>query len=133
MAKTLLVVDDDTSLLKGLERYLREDGHNVLTASSPELALQVIRENKKDLDGVITDLSMGIHQDAALRLIRDIRRLGISAPILLQSGGVDDEVNMKRMVSTAGGNGFISKISLTFLEELQQWVAALDKGQGKNQ
>ncbi|MCP5163765.1 MAG: response regulator, partial [Pseudomonadales bacterium] len=56
MQDHLLLVDDDANLLKLLEIRLEAEGFVVITASSAEEALQLLRNHQVDL--VITDLRM---------------------------------------------------------------------------
>ena len=53
----ILVVDDDESLRGVMEAVLSEDGHDVVTADSAEIALQLFAERPFPL--VITDIRMG--------------------------------------------------------------------------
>jgi len=53
---TVLVVDDDVSILRILKQLLKEKGYNVVTAEDGIEALKVISDNEFDL--VITDLMM---------------------------------------------------------------------------
>ena len=44
----ILVADDELSMLKIIEAYLRKEGFNVFTASNGEEALDVFYKNKID-------------------------------------------------------------------------------------
>jgi len=44
--RKLLLVDDETNILKALKRLLRRDGYTILLANSGEEALQLLPENK---------------------------------------------------------------------------------------
>ncbi len=52
----ILVVDDEPSLCWGLERLLREDGHEVLTASSAEAGLKLAKSHRVSL--VLLDIRL---------------------------------------------------------------------------
>jgi len=54
--RTVLVVDDDTSLLATLSDFLSYEGFNVLTADSGEKALVLLRRKKPDV--IILDMGM---------------------------------------------------------------------------
>lgn len=54
--RTIMVVDDDVSLLENLSDFLSYEGFNVITAESGEQALIKLRRNKPDV--IILDMSM---------------------------------------------------------------------------
>ncbi len=55
MNKTqILIVDDENNILNMLERVLKHDGYSVLTASSGDLALNLI--DRYAVDIVLTDI-----------------------------------------------------------------------------
>jgi len=56
MPKKILLVDDEESILKALNKDFEQEGYEVMTASSGEEALARLRGNRFDL--VVTDLSM---------------------------------------------------------------------------
>ena len=49
MAKKILLVDDEPTMLKGLKYSLEQDGYEILTAQDGEEALSVFFENEVDL------------------------------------------------------------------------------------
>ena len=55
MARVLLV-DDEERILASLQRSLRRDGYEIVTACSPQEALQILEE--QDFDAVLTDHKM---------------------------------------------------------------------------
>jgi two-component system, cell cycle response regulator len=72
---SILVVDDDDSLLGVLSQLLQEDGYQVTTASSGEEALDRYRENHFPL--VISDVKMpGMSGIALLQKIKEINSDG---------------------------------------------------------
>ena len=54
--QTILVVDDEPSVVRGLTRLLRRDGHTVDTASNGRMALARLQERAYDL--ILSDLRM---------------------------------------------------------------------------
>ena len=54
--QTILVVDDEPSVIRGLTRLLRRDGHTVDTASNGRMALARLQERAYDL--ILSDLRM---------------------------------------------------------------------------
>jgi DNA-binding NtrC family response regulator len=67
---TILIVDDEQAVLDGLVRSLRRSEYVVLCATSPEVALGLLREHPVDL--VISDhLMPGMTGLEFLKLVRD--------------------------------------------------------------
>jgi response regulator RpfG family c-di-GMP phosphodiesterase len=55
---TILVVDDDVSITKSLNRLLRKEGFNVIEANSGEEALEALSKLEKPISGIISDQRM---------------------------------------------------------------------------
>jgi CheY-like chemotaxis protein len=84
MTQTILVVDDEATARRFLERALLEQGFQVLLAESGEEALELMRGSKRKVDLVITDLvmpGMGGHAFAI-----EVSRLSSPPPVLYISG-----------------------------------------------
>lgn len=81
---TILVVEDDFDTLYPLAELLRLKGHNAITASNAEQALQTARETKPDL--IITDIVLpgksGLQFIAAVRNDATLH----STPVIVISG-----------------------------------------------
>jgi DNA-binding response OmpR family regulator len=99
MAETLLVVEDDPSILRGLQMNLQIEGYQVLSAKDGLEALRLWRECRPDL--IVLDLMLPLCEgDEVLRRIRaedpDTRILILSArgqeadKVLGLSLGADD-------------------------------------------
>ena len=56
MAKTIMVVDDDPSILLAVEKFLKMKGFHVMCHSDPEEAYQAAQKHKPDL--IISDVAM---------------------------------------------------------------------------
>jgi two-component system, cell cycle sensor histidine kinase and response regulator CckA len=56
--KTILVVDDEPSILKYVSGFLRAGKYNVLTATSAEVALKKSKDYKEDIHLLLTDFQM---------------------------------------------------------------------------
>ncbi len=82
--ETILLVDDEASLLEVGQRSLSEKGYSVVTAASGEEALEVYRDQVLAIDLVIMDLSMpGMGGHKALQ---EILALNPQAKVLIASG-----------------------------------------------
>jgi len=58
VSRKLLVVDDEKYMLDIMEKYAENLGHNAVVFNNPKDALQWYRENKNEVDVVITDQCM---------------------------------------------------------------------------
>lgn len=56
--KTILIIDDDTRMLRALDKVLTGEGCAVTTASWAGDALDILNERKEEMELVITDLRM---------------------------------------------------------------------------
>jgi len=102
-APRLLLVDDDTSLLRLLTLRLEANGYEVATATSGEGALEAMAEARPEL--VITDLRMeGMDGMALFHLLRE-RHPGLPVLILTAHGSIPEAVEATR----EGVFGFLGK------------------------
>jgi NtrC-family two-component system response regulator AlgB len=86
----ILVLDDDPQIVRTLEIMLRHDGHDVLTASSGEEALE--RLEKDAVDIALVDLQLpGISGTEVLRKLRDKHR-GVETVIITAYGSIETAV-----------------------------------------
>ena len=58
MQTTVLVVDDDDSILDLLVSILRSDGYTVITADTPILAISIVDDYNGELDLFLSDVRM---------------------------------------------------------------------------
>ena len=83
MASTVLIVEDDPVTIDFVGKYLRRDGHHVLTAADGEEGLRIARERKPDL--VVLDVMMpkmdGIQVCRALRAESDVAVIMLTARV----------------------------------------------------
>lgn len=80
--KSILIVDDEEEICRLLERVLKRNGYEALTASTGMEALVRVQDHKVDL--VITDVRMpGI---SGLDLIKQLHDLDKNLPIIVISG-----------------------------------------------
>ena len=102
----ILLVDDESSVLKTTARLLKKLGHEVEAHDSADDALTVmLRGNNHGVDLIITDHMMPIMTGAALA--RRLRSCGCGQPILLVSGYADETV--RRAVRDGTVDGFLEK------------------------
>ena len=105
MSKTIVTVDDSSTMRRMVVFALKATGHNVLEAADGVAALHLARSRPVDL--VITDVNMP-NMDG-LNLTRQLRALPAYSrtPILLLTTESDPE--MKSMGRAAGATGWIVK------------------------
>lgn len=86
----ILVVDDDPHILRTLEIMLGDDGHQVVTASSGEEALEKLANGSVDI--ALVDLQLpGMSGTDLLRRLRDGHR-GVETMIITAHGSVETAV-----------------------------------------
>jgi len=116
MSRTILVVDDEPTLLETLAYNLTEDGYRVVTAADGREALERFRAERPDL--VVLDLMLPeLSGTEVCRIIR--RESGV--PILMltaRSGEVDKVVGLE-----IGADDYVTKPFS--LRELQARIRAL--------
>ena len=80
MASTLLAVDDSVTMRKVLEITFAGPDFRVVTANSPDAALQKLKSDKPDL--VITDLSL---EPNGYELCKAIKKAAPGTPVIVLS------------------------------------------------
>lgn len=119
-SETILVVEDEASLLNSIKRILVRHGYTVLEARHGADALQVIAETKRPIDLVMTDLMMpGM---SGRELIPELQALSSRPPRVLVMSG---ERAVLRRDSLPPGTGFLDK-PFTMEELLKTVRAVLD-------
>jgi DNA-binding response OmpR family regulator len=101
-AKTVLLVDDEATLVATLRYNLEREGYRVLTASDGDKALSVARQERPDL--MILDLMLPVID--GLEVCRILRR-ETSVPILMltaRAGEVDKVVGLE-----LGADDYVTK------------------------
>jgi DNA-binding response OmpR family regulator len=76
---TVLAIEDDPAILRGLSHNLRFEGYTVLTASDGETGYQLQRERKPDL--IVLDLMLP--RMSGYEFCRKLRGEGVQTPILM--------------------------------------------------
>jgi DNA-binding response OmpR family regulator len=81
MAETVLLIEDDPSILKGLELNLRLEGYRIVSARDGEEGLQALRTTPPDL--VVLDIMLP--KLDGLQLLRELRASNPEMPVLVLS------------------------------------------------
>lgn len=114
--RTVLIVDDNRTVLETLKRLLTSGGYTVLTAESGEEALLLARSRGDAIDCYLVDVSMP--QMSGPELFDLIRAQLPEASVVLMSGF--DHADTVRSVSSRGLVGFLQKPFL--LEAFQELI-----------
>ena len=110
---SILVVDDDPSVLEMLHDALDLWGFDVFLAKNGREGLHVLATQK--VDGILLDMDMPVMD--GLTMLDELRWVGYPTPVVIMSGGVKG-LSQKQLVKE-GAQGFMSKpFSLSFLREL---------------
>lgn len=92
MTKKILVAEDNESLRNCygtiFEHFLKEK-FEVLLAKDGKEAVEIYKENKTDIDAIVTDQDMPYKTglQAALEIKEEARKNGNSVPIIMVTGG----------------------------------------------
>ncbi len=101
--KTLLVIDDDRTAMRGLSQLLEMDGYEVTGLTASEEALPIIEGRR--FDAVVTDLEMPrVH---GLEIIRAVRAKWADVPVVVVTAYVNSPAS--RNALALGANAVLSK------------------------
>jgi DNA-binding response OmpR family regulator len=100
---TILLIDDDPSLLDALAMAFEDAGHRVLTASDGAIGLEVVAAQSPDL--IVSDVNMP--RVDGFSLCRRLRDDGVRTPIVLLTAR-DSEID-EALGLELGADDFISK------------------------
>ncbi len=84
MARTILLVEDEESLLEVLRLVLIGTGYSVLTARDGNEAVELYRRHKEQIDLVLSD--MGLPTLGGWEMFQQIRAINPVAKVILASG-----------------------------------------------
>ncbi len=103
--QTILVIDDEASILSITSETLQAFGYKVVTATNGAEAVAVYAQQKDEIAAILTDLSMPVMDGRAT--IYAMLKINPKAKIIAMSGM--DESESVAKASTAGIKHFISK------------------------
>ena len=86
MADSVLIVDDDESVLTMLYKVIRSAGMDANTVSGGEQALELVR--KRPFDLILLDVNL--RGKDGFQVIQELRGRGIKTPIIIVSGRKED-------------------------------------------
>lgn len=103
MLKKILIVDDESELLKAMQIRLASWGYDVITAASGKVAIQLIK--KEAPDAVILDIMMPDWD--GIETLKRIRRFDKKIPVLMFTAYSNEE--RLKLSNEFGISGFIPK------------------------
>lgn len=119
----VLVVEDDGEVADSLRRALEEDGHAVDVANDGERGESLARDGGYD----VLVLDRMLPKKHGVEIVADLRRTGVSTPVLILSALGDEEHRIEGL--NAGSNDYLAKPFST--RELLARVRALWHGRDK--
>jgi two-component system cell cycle sensor histidine kinase/response regulator CckA len=103
--ETVLLVDDEQSILKLIGKVLQYLGYRVLTAENGQEAVQIFRDHSDKIDLVILDMHMPFQSGYAT--FAELRALNPKIPVILSSG-YDERAKLEQTIKQ-GRATFIQK------------------------
>lgn len=101
-AATVLIVEDDESIVDLVSRYLRRDGYKVMTATDGERGLELARAHRPDL--LLLDLMLpGIDGRTVCRVLREETDM----PIVMLTAMVEEEDKLAGL--DLGADDYVAK------------------------
>lgn len=98
---TVLVVDDDTSILDTVSAILEGEGYDVVSATSGEEALDAVKRRRPAV--ILLDMRMPVMDGWAVA--RALRSQGINVPIVVMTAAE----SAKRWADEVGAEGYLAK------------------------
>jgi CheY-like chemotaxis protein len=98
---TVLVVDDDTSILDTVSAILSGEGYDVISASTGQEALAAVARSKPVL--ILLDMRMPVMDGWAVA--RALREQGVKVPIVVMTAAE----SAKRWADEVGAEGYLAK------------------------
>jgi len=103
---TVLLVEDEDDTRDMLSGALGRAGYHCVAAASVEEALRVV-ETAGFIDVAVTDVVLGDDDRGGLRLLTELRRVGVRAPVVVVTAYAD--VDKLKTALNAGAAHFLEK------------------------
>lgn len=110
--QTLLIVDDEISLLSSLKLIMENEVGRIFTAISAAQALEIIEKNK--IDVIVTDITMP--NSTGVEMLRKIREQGQNMPVIFFTGYGCEQFMAEAL--ELGAYEFLEKPRVTHLPEI---------------
>ena len=97
---TILVIDDDASVLRMVRLGLEDEGYTVLSAANPREGIKTFEEQARNISLVLLDFHMpDMNGD---RVFDALRKIDPQAPVLLITGFCEDMQNTALQTKVRG-------------------------------
>ncbi|MBN2039821.1 MAG: transporter substrate-binding domain-containing protein [Spirochaetes bacterium] len=119
----ILLVDDNSSIVRMLEHSLSKLGYKVTGRTSSQEALELFKKNSENFDLVITDMTMP--KLTGDRLAVEIKKIRADIPVILCTGfseRIDESRKLKEVSSILMKPVDIAKMANTIREVLEERV-----------
>jgi PAS domain S-box-containing protein len=103
--ETLLLVEDEESLLEMLKNYLEGRGYRILTATDGESAVALFDQKKNEIALVLTD--MGLPRMTGVNMFRRMKDIRAEVKVIMASGQI--EYGMRSELLKSGVRDFVQK------------------------
>jgi diguanylate cyclase (GGDEF)-like protein len=103
MLPTILVIDDDISILNQEKTLLEELNYKIITSKNPDEYLNLIEKNRIDL--LLLDLKL--KNTTGLDFLKKLKNSNLSIPTILITSDTDDEIKLKAY--EFGADDYINK------------------------
>ena len=103
MPQTVLIVDDESSIVFSLSEAMRDAGYKVITGTTGEEAIREVKESSPD----IVLLDMKLPDIDGLKVLKQIKDMDQNTPVIMMSAYVDipTAVNATKI----GAHSFVEK------------------------
>ncbi|MBI5204990.1 MAG: response regulator [Nitrospirae bacterium] len=90
---SILIIDDDASVLETTAVLLREHGYSVIACENAKDAIAKLRGNKVDV--VLTDIRMP--EASGIELLEEVRGINMDIPVILMSAYAELDIAISAM------------------------------------
>ena len=123
--RTVLIVDDDASLRRVLERSLTRQGYRVIGAGSAETAYELLAA--EPADAVLLDIRLPTMSGLALYLAIVHRWPALEGRIAIMTGDAEEE-ELRAWLERHRCTVILKPFNL---KDVSEWLAALESGGGE--
>lgn len=82
---TILIVEDETTILLLVESVLQHAGYETLTAGTLAEAQSILQSDRK-LDLIFTDIELGEHKEGGIQVGEMVGQIRLGTPVVYASG-----------------------------------------------
>lgn len=101
----IIIAEDDPNMVSVLTDVLREQGHEIVTASNADRALETVKEQSFEL--AMLDVEMPEGKPTGMQLLADIKEFNRSIPVVMITGNATKERAVEAL--RLGAQDFIEK------------------------